>query len=121
MSSQDDPDVNPQDSTPSGIGRKFPLLSEVKEKKPAGYNAVAVDDDATPRTKLEYPRRKSDISTLLTDLAAVTLPLAMIAFVIAVMRLNGTQVAENSHGSWMNAITVVSTSAGERDDHSERC
>ncbi|KAF6802924.1 hypothetical protein CSOJ01_11249 [Colletotrichum sojae] len=105
MSFPTDPNAIPREAV-SNVGRHNPSPSEA-DKNLAGYSAVAIDDDATPR--IEYPGRKLDIPTILTDLAAVALPLAMVVYVVALWRLDGAHVVEDSHGSWLNAITVLAT------------
>lgn len=57
---------------------------------------------------VQGPKNRISIWTILADVFAIIPPLAIVIFLVLVFRLNGTTVANDSHGSWRNAITVVS-------------
>ncbi|KAL0940025.1 uncharacterized protein CTRU02_206635 [Colletotrichum truncatum] len=71
-----------------------------------GYKPVAVDD-GIPR--VEYPRRKVEISTISADIIMVSLPLAMVIFVAMIWHMNGFQVNQGWYDDLQNTITVLAT------------
>ncbi|KAF6797577.1 hypothetical protein CSOJ01_12926 [Colletotrichum sojae] len=55
------------------------------------------------------PKSRVSTWTVLADVFAIIPPLAIVVFLVLVFRLDGTSVANDSHGSWRNAITVLAT------------
>ncbi|KAF6786833.1 hypothetical protein CSOJ01_15334 [Colletotrichum sojae] len=73
----------------------------------ASYTRVAGDEETAPR--FEYPRQKTDMFTIAADCVSIALPLAMVLFVVALWRLEGTDVVATSEQAWDNGITVLAT------------
>lgn len=99
---QDSNDSETEDVGFAAAGRDVSTHGSIEYKRVA-----AVDNDGlAPEAALLKSRM--GVFTILTDCAAVLLPLSLIVFTIIVWRLNGTENTAESRESWQNAIAIVS-------------
>ncbi|KAK1722166.1 hypothetical protein BDP67DRAFT_573208 [Colletotrichum lupini] len=73
------------------------------------YNRIAEDDTDGAVPVVDLPNNRLGFFTIVTDCAAVVLPLGLIVFIVIVWRLDGSESTESSRGAWRNAITILAT------------
>ncbi|KAK1502169.1 hypothetical protein CTAM01_05607 [Colletotrichum tamarilloi] len=73
------------------------------------YNRVAEDDTDGAVSRVDLPNNRLGFFTIVTNCAAVVLPLGLIVFIVIVWRLDGSESTESSRGAWRNAITILAT------------
>ncbi|WQF80919.1 hypothetical protein CDEST_05933 [Colletotrichum destructivum] len=95
----------------SDVATKRPASRSHQGSRPSlteDYMRVAADEDTTPRFK--YLRQKTDVLTILTDCACIVFPMAHVAFVVMLWRLDETEVTDdNSEETWRDAVTILAT------------
>ncbi|KAK1637409.1 hypothetical protein BDP81DRAFT_394076 [Colletotrichum phormii] len=73
------------------------------------YNRAAEDDSDGAAPEVDLPNTRCGFFIILTDCAAVALPLGLLAFVVIVWRLDGSVSTEDSREDWGNAIRILAT------------
>ncbi|KAF5488213.1 hypothetical protein CGCF413_v012014 [Colletotrichum fructicola] len=100
---QDSNDSETEDVETTAAGRDVSTDGSIKYKRVA----AADNDGSAPEATL--PKSRMGVFTILTDCAAVLLPISSIVFTIIVWRLNGTENTAESREGWQNAITILAT------------
>lgn len=70
------------------------------------YKPVAAEDASA--SYIQRPKRKIELTTILTDCVVILLPVAVVTFVLYVWSLKDSPVSRDFYVSWFNAIKVVS-------------
>ncbi|KXH62068.1 hypothetical protein CSAL01_08203 [Colletotrichum salicis] len=81
--------------------------SRVSTDGTSKYNRVAEDDTDGAAPEVDLPNTRFGFVTILTDCAAVALPLGLVALVVIVWRLDGSESTEDSREDWGNAIRIL--------------
>ena len=104
-----------QPSDPSYLLADFPSTNnppDTQDKKDASATDLSVNSADAPQPKLQNGergfKRKLSPGRLFSDCAATFVPIALIAFAIAIMRLDNKQTDQEEYRKWRNAINVVS-------------
>jgi len=103
-----------QSSDPSYLLADFPPTDNPRgehDKKDARTTGLSVDSDPPGPPVQNGERgfkRKFMPGRLFADCAATIVPIALIAFAIAIMRLDNKETEQEEYRKWRNAINVVS-------------
>lgn len=104
-----------QPSDPSYLLAGFPSTDnppDTQGKKDATATDLSVNSADAPRPKSRNGergfKRKLSPGRLFADCVAIFVPVALVAFAIAIMRLDNKETDQQEYRKWTNAINVVS-------------
>ena len=104
-----------QPSDPSYLLAEFSSTEnppDTQDKRDATATDVSVNIVDAPQPKSRNGerglKRKLSPGRLFADCAATFVPIALVAFAIAIMRLDNKEIDQQEYRKWTNAINIVS-------------